>query len=81
MFTAHKRVFYHFFTYMYGRPKVVAGDDASSIDVSVETPLPLSRRKMPNDESSCTSAMANFFCGSRLMVPIIPIGETMQIAW
>ena len=45
---------------MYGRPKVVAGDDASSIDVSVETPLPLSRRKMPNDESSCTSAMAIF---------------------
>ena len=60
MVTEHKRVFYHFVSYMDGRPKVVAGDDASPLDESMETPLHLSRQKMPNDESSCTSSMANY---------------------
>ena len=40
------------------RPKIVAGDDASSMEGSVETPI--SRRKMPNYESSCTSVMGLF---------------------
>ena len=48
--TAHKRVSSHFFYYIYGRPKLVAGHDASSLDVSVENPLPLLRRKTHNDE-------------------------------
>ena len=39
----------------------MAGNDASSLDVSVETPLPLSRWKMTNYESSCTSTMAKYF--------------------
>ena len=41
------------------RPKIMVGDDASSLEGCVETPL--SRRKMLNDESSCTSEMANYF--------------------
>ena len=48
--TAHKRIFSNFVSYMYGRPNIVAGDDASSLDGSVETTL--SRRKIPNNESS-----------------------------
>ena len=39
--------------------KIVAGDYASSLGESVKTSL--SRRKIPNDDSSCTSAMANDF--------------------
>ena len=61
MVTAHKRVFSHFISYMDGRPEVVAGDDASYLDRIVETPLPLSRWKMTNYESSCTSTMAKYF--------------------
>ena len=37
----------------------MAGNDTSYLDVSVETPL--SRQKIPNDEYSCTSSMANYF--------------------
>ena len=59
--TAHKWVFYLFVSYVYVRPKAMAGDDASSIYGSVENPLQLSCRKMTNYESSCTSAMANYF--------------------
>ena len=46
---------------MDGRPKVVAGDDASSLDGILNTPMSLSLRKIPNDESSCTSAMNILF--------------------
>ena len=52
--TAYKRIF-TIFSYMDGRPNILAGDDASSLEESMETPL--SRRKMPNDDPSCTSAM------------------------
>ena len=41
---------------MDGLPKIVAGGDASSLGGSVETPL--SRQKIPNDESSFNSTMA-----------------------
>ena len=68
----HKRVFYQFVSYMDGRPKIVAGDYASSFDGSVETPLTLSRWKMPNDESSSTSAMANYFVRKRSYGPNNP---------
>ena len=37
----------------------MAADDFSSLEVSVETPL--SCQKTPNDESSCTSIMVNYF--------------------
>ena len=37
---------------------IVAGDDASSLEVSVDTPLP--RQKMTNHKSSCNSAMNIF---------------------
>ena len=43
----------------------MAGDDASCLDGSVETPLPLSRWKIPNDESSFTSVMVNYFVWKR----------------
>ena len=56
--TAHKRIFSHFVSYMDWRPNIVAGDDASYLEVSVDTPL--SRQKIPNYESSCTSAMVFF---------------------
>ena len=56
---AHKSIFSHFVSYMDGRTNIVAGDDYSFLEGIVETPL--SCRKMQNDESSCTSAMANFF--------------------
>ena len=56
--TAHKRIF-SLFSYIDGWPKIMAGDDAYSLEGSVETPL--ARRKMSNYESSCTSAMLGFF--------------------
>ena len=37
--TSHKRVFKHFFSYINGIPKIVSGDDDSSLEVSVETHL------------------------------------------
>ena len=46
--TAHKRVFSLF--YIDGCPKVMAGDDAYSLDGSVQNPLPLSHQKIPNDK-------------------------------
>ena len=55
---AHKSIFV-IFSYMDGQPNIVAGDDASSLEGGVETPL--SRRKIPNYESSCTIVMANYF--------------------
>ena len=61
MILSHNRVFSHFFSYMDGRPKVVAGDDTSYFDGSVDTPLHLLHWKIHNDESSCTSAMDNYF--------------------
>ena len=42
---------------------------------------PLSRRKIPNDESSCTSAMANFFVRNFFMLLIILIRYIMRITW
>ena len=44
------------------------GDDVSYIYGCVETPLTLSCRKMPNDESSCKSAMSNYFMRKRSYV-------------
>ena len=70
--TAHMRVFPPFFSYMDGQKKVVAGDDASSLDGSAETPLRLSRQKMTNDESSCTSARVNHFVKNRSYGPNHP---------
>ena len=37
----------------------MAGDDASSLEVGVDTPL--SYWKIPKYDSSCTSVMANYF--------------------
>ena len=50
----------------------MAGDDASYLDGSVETQLPLSRRKIYNDESSCTSARVNHFVKNRSYGPNHP---------
>ena len=50
----------------------MAGDDASSLDISAETPLPLLYWKLPNDRSSCTSEMANYFVSKRSYVPNHP---------
>ena len=41
------------------RPEIVAGDNASSLEGSVETSI--SSQKMPNDESYCNSVMDNDF--------------------
>ena len=46
---------------MYGLPKVLASENAYSLDRSVDTPLPLSRCKMTDDESIFTSEMADYF--------------------
>ena len=62
--TNHTRIFSHFFSYMDGRTKIVACEYASYLKGSVENPL--SRRKMPNYESSCTIAMTNFFVRKNL---------------
>ena len=43
---------------------MVAGDNAYYLEGSVETPL--SRHKMPTYESSCTSAMANYFIRKKI---------------
>ena len=59
-----------FVSNMDGRPKVVAGDNASSLEGSLETPL--SRRKIPNDDSYCTSAMANYFVRQKNYCPNHP---------
>ena len=56
--TAHNEIFSHFVSYMDGRTKIVAGEYASYLKGSVENPL--SRRKMPNYESSCTSTIEVF---------------------
>ena len=56
--TAHNEIFSHFVSYMDGQTKIVAGDNASSLEGSVETPL--SSQKVPNNESSFTSAMTFF---------------------
>ena len=69
--TAHKSIFSHFVSYMDGQPKIVAYENASSLEGSVDTPL--SRWKIPNDDSSFTSAIANYFV-IIFMVPIILIG-------
>ena len=68
--TAHNRIFPHFVSYMDGQPKIVAGDDAYSLEVIVDTPL--SRHKMPNDESSCTSEMAIVFVRGKTYGPNHP---------
>ena len=52
--------------------KIVAGDYASALDGSFETPL--AHRKMKNDESSCISAMEIVFISKKVMVIIILIG-------
>ena len=68
--TAHKKNS-HFFSYIYGRPKIVAGDDASSLEGSVKTPL--SRGIIPNDDSSYTIVMAIYFVRKKVIVIIILI--------
>ena len=55
---SHRRIF-TLFSFMNGRSKIVDVYYDSILDESVETPL--SRRKIPNDESSCTNAMSNYF--------------------
>ena len=69
--TAYKMFVSHFVFYMDGRPKIVAHDDASSLDGSTENPL--SRKKMTNYESSCTLAMAYYFLRGKVIVLIILI--------
>ena len=41
MFSAHKSVFFKFVSYMDGKPNVVSGDDSSSLDGILDTPLTL----------------------------------------
>ena len=48
--TDHKIIFSHFVSYMDGRLNIVASGDASSVEVIMKTPL--SRRKIPDNESS-----------------------------
>ena len=57
----------------------MVGDDASSLEVSVDTPLLL--QKIPNDESSCTSAMENYFLRKKGMVLIIFIRRIIRTTW
>ena len=52
---------------MNGQPKIVTVDNASYIEVSVETPL--YRHKIPNDDSYLTSAKANYFVRGESCVP------------
>ena len=61
------------------QPETVAGDDASSIEGSMETHISL--WKIPNDDSSYTSAMANYFIRKKLMVLIIFIRWSTRITW
>ena len=77
--TSHKIIFSHFFSYMDGIPKIVAGDDSSYLEVGVDTPL--SRRKIKNYESSCTSTMEKTFSMEKFMVLIILIRWIMRITW
>ena len=56
--TAHKSICSHFVSYMDVRQNIMAGDDAPYLEGSVG--IPLSPRKIPNDESFCTSTMAIF---------------------
>ena len=55
---------------MDGRLKIMAGDDSSYLEGSVETPL--SRHKIPNEESYCTIAMENVFVRKKMYVPNHP---------
>ena len=55
---------------MDGRPKIMDGDDASYHEGSVDTPL--SHQKIPDYESSCTSAMANCFLRGKGYGPNYP---------
>ena len=64
---------------MDGRPNILDVDNAYSLEVSVYTPL--SHRKMTNDESSCTSAMAVFFVQKKVMVLIIIIRWSIRVTW
>ena len=64
---------------MDGQPKTVADDDASSLEGGVETPI--ERRKIPNDDSSCTSAISNYFVIKNVMVLIILIIWIIMITW
>ena len=64
---------------MDGQPNIVAGYDASTIEGSVDTPL--SRRKMLNNESPCTSEMASYFLRKKVMVLIILIRWSTRITW
>ena len=67
---AHKSIFV-IFSYMDGQPNIVAGDDASSLEGSVKTPL--SRGIIPNDDSSYTIVMAIYFVRKKVIVIIILI--------
>ena len=58
---------------------IVNVDDDSYLEESVETSL--SRRKMPNYESSYTISMENDFVREKVMVLIILIRWSMSIAW
>ena len=72
MVKAQKRVFSHFVSYTYGRPKVMASYEASLLYGRVETLLPLSCQKIPNNEPSCTSEMSNYFVQKRSYDPNHP---------
>ena len=77
--TDHKSIFSHFVSHMDGWPNIVAGDNDYSLEGSVDTPI--SRLKFPNDESSCTNEMANYFERKKVMVLIILIRWIMMITW
>ena len=77
--TAYKMFVSHFVFYIDGRPKIVAHDDAPSLDGSTENPL--SRKKMTTYESSCTIVMAYYFLRKKVIVLIILIRYSMRITW
>ena len=57
----------------------MAGDDASALEVSMDTPI--SRQKILNDESSCTSEMLDYSVRKKVIVLIILIRCIMRITW
>ena len=71
MLLRHKKYFSHFIPNMDGWQNIVAGDDDSSLEGSMETPLAC--RKMQKNESSCTSAMASFFRKKDMVLIILII--------
>ena len=77
--TDHKSIRSHFISYMGAQPNILGGNDASSLEGTMYTPL--SRHKMPNNESSCTSIKEKYFVRKNIMVLIILIRWSIRITW